>query len=141
MQIGPEIFLQVFEVAGWADRYCLDFNSLEPDSPATELLLQLFAHALADSRTIKEDFTQIGVCNLVPDNALTNSPDITVGVTPFNIFVTPKRAVSLSKDCPDSESCDLNALHLFGDVIGLEIDSIQTGGEFHYSTSTRSDSF
>lgn len=90
---------------------------------------------------VSKDFFQGGVGNQISENGFTHRLNVSIGVTSLHVFVTPERAVVVSVDRPKGKASDDDSLHLFGHVVGSELNLLNFRWEFDITVSDSKECF
>jgi len=109
----------------------LDLDSLEPDAPAGEDLLDLLPDSASQLGSVLQNVIERHVSDSVSDDTgghgsklfVCNGWVLGLEVVSEGLEAL-ERSVFGSVDRPDHDSLDLNSLHLSSDLLGVEVDLV-----------------
>ena len=135
LSLLSELCLKIGEQSVRWDFDLCDFNRFKPDSPAFELILQVILHVILEMVSVLQNFLERRVSDEVSKHWFAHSFDIGVGITSLHILVASERSIFFSVDTPEGKTADFNTLHLFGHIVGRELNSFNFWCEFHITVS------
>jgi len=125
-----------------------DFDGLEPDTPAFDLLFHIFHNLVTDQFALSHDLAKSWVSNYCAYDSGGLRDEVLIcgaGVGGRKIFsktfIRVKRTITRAEDCPNDGTRYLHTLHFGSDLDCVKVDLVNLGGEVCYLVVGLAESF